>query len=50
MNTQALTRRTYEVPDTSVDLIEQERSFLASEAKPGRLQDVDTNEMYDEDF
>ena len=50
MKNEMLTRRTYVAPDTSVDLIEQEWSFLASEAKPGKLDDMDPNELYDEDF
>ena len=50
MKTEQSIRRTYEAPDTSVDLIEQERSFLASDAKPGQLKDMDPNELYDEDF
>ena len=49
MKTAQSTRRTYEAPDTSVDLIEQERSILSA-ANPGQLKDMDPNEMYDEDF
>ena len=44
------TKLAYEAPETSVDLIEQERSFLASDDNPGQLKDMDPNELYDEDF
>ena len=50
MKNETLTRRTYLAPDMSVDQIEQEWSFLTSDAKPGKLEDMDPNELYDEDF
>ena len=50
MITQALTRRTYEAPESSVDVIETEQCFLASTATPGQLKNMDPEELYDEDF
>ena len=50
MKTEQSTRRTYEAPDTFVNLIEEEWNFLASDARPGQLQDMDPNDLYDEDF
>ncbi|MBQ6176612.1 MAG: hypothetical protein IJK29_05380 [Bacteroidales bacterium] len=49
MKTEMLTRRTYEAPETSVDLIEMEQCILST-AKPGKLDDMDPNDLYDEDF
>lgn len=50
MKTQALTRRTYEAPASSVDVIAVEQCFLASTATPGQLKDMDPEDLYDEDF
>jgi hypothetical protein len=43
------TKRTYETPETSVDIIVQERSFL-SEVEPNILPQMDPYEMFDEEF
>ena len=43
------TKRTYEAPETSVDIIVQERSFL-SEIEPEFLPQMDPYEMFDEEF
>jgi hypothetical protein len=43
------TKRTYETPETSVDIIVQERSFL-SEVEPDFLPQMDPFEMFDEEF
>lgn len=50
MKTQALKRRTYEAPESSVDVIAMEQCFLASTANPGQLKDMDPEDLYDEDF
>lgn len=42
-------KQAYEAPETSVDFIEMERSIL-SVVSPNQMQDMDTNELYDEDF
>ena len=42
-------KQTYVAPDTSVDIIMQERSFL-SEIEPNFMPDMDPNELFDEDF
>lgn len=42
-------RRTYEAPDTSVDLIEVEQCIL-SVVNPDQLNNMDPEELYDEDF
>lgn len=42
------TKLAYEAPATSVDMIALEQTILS--AKTRQLQDMDTNEMYDEDF
>ena len=44
-----MTKLPYEAPDTSVDVIVMERCIL-SVVEPRQLQDMDSNEMYDEDF
>jgi hypothetical protein len=49
MGTTNAKRQTYVAPDTSVDIIVQERSFL-SEIEPGFMSDMDPNELFDEDF
>ena len=49
MKTEMLTRRTYEAPETSVDLIQMEQCILST-ANPGSLQDMDPNDLYNEDF
>ena len=43
------TKRTYEAPETSMDIIVQERSFL-SEVEPDFLPQMDPFEMFDEEF
>ena len=51
MKTATQTRRTYEAPDTSVDLIEMERDFLQGTTITGNpLQNMDPEELYDENF
>ena len=45
MKTATQTRRTYEAPDTSVDLIEMEQCILSTQ-----LPNMDPNTVYDEDF
>ena len=42
-------KQKYVAPDTSVDIIMQERSFL-SEIEPNFMPDMDPNELFDEDF
>ena len=42
-------KQTYVAPDTSVDIIMQERSFL-SEIEPNFMPDMDPSELFDEDF
>lgn len=49
MGTTNAKRQTYVAPDTSVDIIMQERSFL-SEIEPDFMPDMDPNELFDEDF
>ncbi|MBR5256849.1 MAG: hypothetical protein IKV62_08765 [Bacteroidales bacterium] len=49
MQTNHFERQTYVAPETSVDLIMQERSFL-SEFEPDPLPKMDPYEMYDEEF
>jgi hypothetical protein len=49
MCTTNATKQTYVAPDTSVDIIMQERSFL-SEIEPDFMPNMDPNELFDEDF
>ena len=45
MRTETVTRRTYEAPETSVDLIVMEQCILSTQ-----LPNMDPNTVYDEDF
>ena len=49
MKTATQTRRTYEVPDTSVDVIEMERDFLQGTLNTGQMQDMNWNGLDDDD-
>ena len=49
MKTEMLTKRTYVAPGMSVREIKMEQCILST-AKPGKLDDMDPNDLYDEDF
>lgn len=49
MKTNQMNRQAYVAPETSVDIIEQERCFL-SEVSKKKLSDMELYQMFEEDF
>ena len=49
MKTRTLSRLAYEAPDASVEMIRLEQTIL-SEVRTRQLEDMETYELYDEDF